>query len=76
MIFKLVETSGLYKVIESYGHNYVMRELDRNKKKGFPNPNFMGSMMALRGILKPDETINQFIKRDGLKQLRPMNKDN
>ena len=75
MNLQIVESSQNYVVIQRYGHRYVVRKIDRLKNT-FPNPNFMGSGMALRGILKAGETIKEFIKRDKLKTLRPIEKPN
>ena len=71
----IIEQTGPYNVIKKNGIGYVLRELDR-KGTGFQDPNFMDSGMALRGILQPGETIKQFIRRDKLKTLRPMEKPN
>ena len=70
-----IDRSGGYNVIKMHGVGYVLRELDRTNT-GFSNPNFMGSGMALRGILKAGETIKEFKRRDRLKQLRPIEKPN
>ena len=69
-----IDRSGDYSVIKKYGQHYVVRKIDRLKNT-FPNPNFMGSEMALRGVLRKGETIKRFIKWDRLKDLRPMRKD-
>ena len=71
----IIETSNDYSVIAKHGYHYVVRSLDRGDHSGFRNPNFMGSEMALRGVLRKGETLKRFIKRDGLKDLRPMSKD-
>ena len=71
----IIEQTGPYNVITKNGVGYVLRELDR-KGTGFLNPNFMDSGMALRGILQPGETIKQFIRRDKLKTLRPIENSN
>ena len=70
-----IKKSGGYNVIRKHGVGYVLRELDR-EHSGFSNPNFIGSGMALRGVLKAGETISQFVKRDTLKTLRPIEKPN
>lgn len=70
-----IEQTGGYNVIVKNNVGYVLREIDRTNT-GFPNPNFIGSGMALRGILKPGETIKQFVRRDRLKVFRPIEKSN
>ena len=70
----LVEKLKGYSAISKFGHCYVVRSLYRNHAE-FNDPNFMGTEMALRGILKRNETLLKFIKRDRLKELRPMRKD-
>ena len=70
---KIIESLDQYTIITKYGFRYVVRPIDRGTS-GHPNANFMGSTMALRGVMKAGETLLKFIKRDRLKDLRPMSK--
>ncbi len=71
----IIETIQQYSVIAKYGFHYVVRSLDRGGHSGYRDPNFLGSEMACRGVLRKGETLARFIRRDGLKDLRPMHKD-
>ena len=47
-------------VITVNGRQHVIRVVDRNFKKDLPDPNYRGTGQALVGILKKNETLEQF----------------
>ena len=59
-----------YQVTKVFGHNHVLKPLARQKsyfilngkRMGMvPEPNYLNTGMALCGILKPGQTLNEFI---------------
>lgn len=49
-----------YSIIKKWNKSYVVVEMKRNYSK-FPQPNFMDSGLALVGVLKENQTLQQFI---------------
>lgn len=50
-----------YKVIQGWGATYVVTGHER--PWGAPQPNFMGSGLALTGILRDGETVDDFVNK-------------
>lgn len=51
----------LYKTIKVYGRDHVLRQSFRYNR--IQEANYLGTNMALCGILRPNETLDQFIAR-------------
>jgi hypothetical protein len=66
-----------YKIIKVNGREHVLRSLDRGDQQHFlkgkdnnkvsvepiPEPNYLGTSMALCGVLLPGESLEGWIKR-------------
>lgn len=52
-----------YGTVRKNGYTYVVVSNPRPMTKNYPEPDFLGTGMALCGVLKEGETLQEFIER-------------
>jgi hypothetical protein len=60
---EFIQRTNSFKLLELYGHDYILGDGGRTGDKFNVEPNWKNTGLALIGVLKPNETLDDFKKK-------------